>query len=49
MKIVLGCGCQLRQKIWDPTKIANGEPKLVREVVVDCGSVYVGSVRKLPH
>jgi hypothetical protein len=38
-----------RQKMSDPTKISNGEPKLVREVVIDRGRVSVGSARKLLH
>jgi hypothetical protein len=35
--------------MWNPTKISNGEPELVREVIVDCGKVEGGYARKLPY
>jgi hypothetical protein len=38
-KLHSGVLISFRQKMWDPTKISNGEPKLVREVVVDRGRV----------
>jgi hypothetical protein len=34
-KLCSGVLVGFRQKMWDSTKISNGEPKLVREVVVD--------------
>jgi hypothetical protein len=36
-----GVFVSFRQKKWDPTKISNGEPRLVNEVVVDRGRVLV--------
>jgi hypothetical protein len=36
-KLCSGVLVSFRQKMWDPTKILNGEPKLVRDVVVDRG------------
>jgi hypothetical protein len=37
MKVVLRCACQLPTVDVDPTKISNGDRKLVRKVVVDRG------------
>jgi hypothetical protein len=36
MRVVL---VSFQEKTWDPMKISNGEPKLVREVVIDTGRV----------